>query len=94
MHHKANPQPCSTDDLSEQAVADAHVQHAVFGTVLDLLPCFLTVPEMVREVGPKERDEVERAVEDLVGAGLLRCEGESVMPTRAAMLATRLADLS
>ena len=37
-----------------------------------------------------ERDAVEQAVHDLVGASLLRCEGASVLPTRAALFVSRL----
>ena len=85
MHHKAIPQPCSACELSDAAREDAQTQHAVLGTVLDQLPCLLTVPELVREIGPNERDAIERAVTDLSGAGLLRCEGDSVLPSRAAM---------
>ena len=85
MPHQPISQPCSGGELSEQTREDAQTQHAVLGTVINQLPCLLTVPELVREVGPDERDAVERAVDDLVGAGLLRREGDSVLPTRAGM---------
>lgn len=65
--------------------ADLRTQHALLGVVVDELPCVFTVAELVREVGPNERDAIERAVTDLVGVGLLRREGASVLPTRAAL---------
>jgi hypothetical protein len=85
MHHKAIPQPCSGYELSESARQDIQSQDAVLSVVLDQLPCLLTVAELVREIPSDNRDTVERAVTDLVAAGLLRSEGDSVLPTRTAM---------
>jgi hypothetical protein len=85
MQHKAIAQPCAGCGLSDAAREDAQVQHAVLGVIIDQLPCLLTVPELIREVGPDERDAVERAVADLAAAGLLRRQGDSALPTRAAM---------
>jgi hypothetical protein len=65
--------------------ADIRTQHVVLGVVVDERSCVFTVAELVREVGPKEQDAVERAVTDLTGVGLLRREGDSVLPTRAAL---------
>jgi hypothetical protein len=54
----------------------------------------LTICELSREINEgedfSEGDAVERAVRDLVGTGLLRCDGASVLPTRAALHFARL----
>ena len=85
MQHNPIPQSCAVCGLSGTAREDAQTQHAVLGTVIDQLPCQMTVAELVREVGPDEQDGVERAVAELAADGLLRREGRSVLPTRAAM---------
>jgi hypothetical protein len=49
----------------------------------------LTIPELSRVLneggGFDEDDAVERAVRELVGVGLLECEGAYVVPTSAAL---------
>ena len=40
--------------------------------------------------GSESGDAVERAIRELVGAGLLRCDGGYVVPTRAALYFHRL----
>jgi hypothetical protein len=80
---------------SSLAGEDHVVQAAVLALVLSLCPDQLTLVELTREmVGDPgdfaERDAVERAVRDLVGAGLLRRSGELVLPTRAAVHFHRL----
>ncbi len=74
---------------------DEAVQSAVLALVLAMHPDRLTLVELMREmVGDSEdfaeRDAVQRAVRDLVGAGLLRRSGELVLPTRAATRFHRL----
>ncbi len=74
---------------------DEVVQSAVLSLVLALHHDQLTLVELIREmvIDPEnfaERDAVERAVRDLVGAGLLRRSGELVLPTRAAVHFHRL----
>jgi hypothetical protein len=64
---------------------DAQVQGAVLDVVLDQHPTALTEAEILRDFASGEGDNVERAIRDLVGSGLLRREGESVLPTRAAL---------
>lgn len=64
---------------------DAQVQEAVLDVVLDLHPTALTEAEILRDFARGEADNVERAIRDLVGGGLLRRERESVLPTRAAL---------
>ena len=64
---------------------DAQVQEAVLDVVLDQHPTALTEAEIVRDFASGEADNVERAIRDLVAGGLLRREGQSVLPTRAAL---------
>ena len=68
---------------------DDAVQSAVLGLVLAEHPALLASDEVERELGAD--DAVERAVRDLTGAGLLRQEGATVLPTRAALAFNRLA---
>jgi hypothetical protein len=70
---------------------DARTQRAVLSLVLHEHPAQLTIFELAREVSRDEGDAAERAIRDLVGVGLLRCEGASVLPTRAALHFDRLA---
>jgi DNA-binding IclR family transcriptional regulator len=64
------------------------VERAVLGLVLDAHPKSLTIPDLAREIGP--RDAVERAVSALVGVGLLERRGVSIRLTRAAIHFDRL----
>jgi hypothetical protein len=78
------------DDIRSTAEADAATESAVLQQVLDLHPTAVTVEELVREFDagagpPSERDAVERAVRDLVAAGLLHHNEPFVLPTRAAL---------
>lgn len=90
MHHKAicraerGCNPLSTEQ------EDSRAQRAVLDLVLSEHPAQFTVFELAREINVGEGDAVERAVVDLVGAGVLRCEGASVLPTRAALHFARL----
>lgn len=68
---------------------DAAVQSAVLSLILSEHPALLASEEVEREMG--SGDAVDRAVRDLTGAGLLRREGASVLPTRAALHFDRLA---
>jgi hypothetical protein len=71
-------------------VQDTRDQGAVLIHVLTIYPTHLRMAELVLEVTAgsgdfEERDRVERAVRDLVAAGLLfRCEA-LVLPTRSAL---------
>ena len=68
---------------------DARMQRAVLSLVLDEHPSCLAASEIEREIGTG--DATERALLDLTGAGLLRREGATVLPTRAALHFDRLA---
>ncbi len=74
---------------------DHATQVAALSLVLAMRPDQLALDELIREMVAgsddfAERDAVERAVRDLVGAGLLRRCGELVLPTRAAVHFHRL----
>lgn len=65
-------------------------QRAVLSLVLVLHPERLSPDELRREMltgvqGFTETDAHDRAVRDLVASGLLRRDGDSVIPTRAAV---------
>lgn len=84
--------------VPNDVLEDDAVQAAVLMQVLALHPDQLTFDELRREMTGDadqefaERDAFERAVRDLAGAGLLRREGESVLPTRAAIRFWALAE--
>ncbi len=78
---QANPSPRPERD-------DESVQRAVLSLALDAHPKSLTIPMLAREID--QGDAVERAVRDLVGAGLLECHGISIRPTVAALRHDRL----
>jgi hypothetical protein len=91
MHLQAISRPYSGCNPPSTAGEDTQAQRAVLAFVLDQHPATLTICEIAREMGCKG-DDAERAIRDLVGAGLLRCEGASVLPTRAALHVDRLED--
>jgi hypothetical protein len=68
---------------------DEQVQSAVLALVLAEHPTLLTLGDLVMELGAE--DAVGRAVLTLVALGLLRREGGSVLPTRAALHFDRIA---
>jgi hypothetical protein len=74
---------------------DAKVERAALAFLLNEHPNRLTLPEVSWAINSRDEefaagDAVERAVRELVGAGLLRCEGGFVVPTRAALYFWRL----
>ncbi len=68
---------------------DDRAQRAVLSLVLHEHPTLLASDEVEREIGPG--DAIQRAMRDLTGVGLLRREGTTVLPTRAALHFDRLA---
>lgn len=76
MHDKAIPR------------TDRGVQRAVLALALDAHPKSLTIPDLATEID--QGDAVERACRDLVGVGLLVCEGVSIQPSAAALHFERL----
>jgi hypothetical protein len=64
--------------------------------LLDEYPDRFTIPEVSRELNAcftdfGREDAVERAIRELVGAGLLHCCCGFVLPTRTALYYQRLA---
>jgi predicted transcriptional regulator len=75
-----------SDDIRSTAGEDAALESAALQQVLGLHPAAITLEELARELGEESRaDAVERAVRDLVAAGLLHRSGSLVLPTRAAL---------
>lgn len=63
------------------------VQRAVLALALHAHPKALTIPNLARQF---DEGEAERAVRQLVGAGLLRCSGITISATDAALRQDRL----
>lgn len=84
--------PCPEHVTTERE--DAAAQKAVLAVVFAEHPAQLTICELSREINQGEdfaaTDAVERATRDLVGLGVLRCQGVAVVPTRAAVHLNRL----
>lgn len=92
---KFNPTDRAQHDPAGPAAQDAKAERAVLAFVINEHPNQLTVAEVswALNSGPVEfeaEDAVERAVRELVGAGLLRCSDGFVSPTRAALYLSRL----
>jgi hypothetical protein len=79
---------------AEPAAEDLKNDRMVLVHVAENYPATLRLSDLIRELGDpddfNERDGIEKAVRDLVKAGLLfRCEG-AVLPTRTALRAYEL----
>lgn len=89
MHHDHSPAETDRQDTSSNREHDRRYRQAVLTLILAEHPCQLSAEELGRELEPDGRfaeiDAVSRAVDFLVGSGLLRREGASVLPTRAAL---------
>ncbi|MBW8060315.1 MAG: hypothetical protein FVQ78_08325 [Solirubrobacterales bacterium] len=93
-----NPTDCAERDPDTPAAQDAQAEHVVLAFLLEEHPSHLTIPELSRALNAypnsfETNDAVERAVRELVGAGLLRCQGGDILPTRAALYFERLQPL-
>lgn len=91
----SNPTDRAERDPDGPAAHDAKAEHAVLAFLVNEHPNQLTVAEVSWALNddPVEfeaKDAVERAVRELVGAGLLRCSDGFVAPTRAALYFARL----
>lgn len=73
---------------------DRRTERAVLSRVVDLHPTHLTLEELLLDQGAEDqgplREGLERAIRDLTAAGLLRLDGESILPTRAALRAEEI----
>lgn len=79
-----------TGEIRRPGADDAATEAAVLRQLLALHPIQLTLAELVLEIAGEEagfaaRDAVERAVAELVAAGLAHRSGEVVLPSRAAL---------
>lgn len=79
------------------AAADAMMQAAVLTSLVAEYPVQLTPDDLYRErrdpEHPGERDDVDRAIETLVAAGLVHRSGPFVVPSRAALRSEELHSL-
>jgi hypothetical protein len=78
------------EEIRTPAEVDAAVEAVVLRQLLVLHPIQLTLGELVRELaGQPEsfalKDAVERAVRELIAAGLAHRSGDVVLPSRAAL---------
>ena len=92
-----HPTHCAERSPSFPASEDREVEQTVLLLLLDH-PGQLTIPEVSRAINAgkadfRSEDAVERAIRELVGAGLLHCQGGFVLPTRAAIYFARLWEL-
>jgi hypothetical protein len=83
-----NPTDCGLDPAFPPD-ADHIVEASVLGFVLSEHPTHLTMRELVLAMNQDRDcvagDEIERAIRELVGAGLLQVAAGLVVPTRAAL---------
>lgn len=81
-------------DLPPTENDDARAQRAVLAIIFAEHPNQLTICELAQEINKAgdfaADDAVERAIRDLVGVGVLRCQGVAVIPTRPAMHCSQL----
>jgi hypothetical protein len=77
------------DAFSRTESDDLAAQSGLMALVLSLHPTILTAAELEPQMSGGA-DAFERALRDLVAAGLLRRDGESVIPTYAALTFDRL----
>lgn len=81
MHPKRNGGGC---EASRNEADDLSAQRIVLMQVLATHPTHLRIPNLVRAIAAgsdefAEGDDLERAIRDLTGAGLLECPGKSVV---------------
>lgn len=79
-----------TDQTRTPAEKDARTEATALRWLLALHPIQVTFEELLRDVcdAPDdfaERDDLERAVRELAGSGLVHRNGAFVIPTRAAL---------
>lgn len=95
-----DPTHCGAPETGTPAAQDTKAERVVLMFVLDEHPAQLTIPELslaLNRTCPESfatYDAVERAVRELVGAGLLHCNGGYVLPTRAVLYYERLQQLA
>lgn len=78
------------DDASPNLTDDLDSQRVVMTQALAMHPLHLPIPKLVRVITAgsdefAESDNLERAIRDLTGVGLLDCQSGVVTPTPAAI---------
>jgi hypothetical protein len=86
MHDQSKAADNAAEDLKDERVILVHVAEAY--------PTTLRLSDLIRELGDPDdftqRDGIERAVRELVNAGLLFKSDGAVLPTRTALRAYEL----
>ncbi|HEX6687918.1 MAG TPA: hypothetical protein VF085_04550 [Solirubrobacterales bacterium] len=77
-------------EIRTSGADDAMIEAAVLRQLLDLHPIQLTLAELIREIVGEstdfaQTDAVKRAVRQLTAVGLVNCNGDVVLPSRAAL---------
>jgi hypothetical protein len=90
-----NPTRSAWNDSTSPATEDEKTQAAVLVTLLHEHPIQLSLDELILVLHAdidcaNPEDAARRAVDELVGAGLVRYVDQSVLPTRAALRFARL----
>jgi hypothetical protein len=85
-----NPTDCGEFGPTDYVAETRQAERSVLSFLIDEHPSQLTIPEVARvfyapPADFRKHDVVERAIRELVGAGLLHCEGAFLVPTRAAL---------
>jgi hypothetical protein len=91
-----NPTDCAERDPLTPVAQDAKTERLVLAFLIAEYPVQLTIAELSLALNDREdfagRDAVERAMRELVAAGLLHRKGAFVAPTRAALYFARLVE--
>jgi hypothetical protein len=87
---KSNPTDRAQRDPFSPDPKDKKVERAVLAFLIFRHPKRLTIPKLARLLNKENSDlesddAVERAVRELVEAGLLECQAGVALPTRAAL---------
>jgi hypothetical protein len=85
-----NPKGAGDENVSPTEAQDIRDQGVVLIHVLSRHPTLLTIPDLVCEITSgsedfAEGDNLERAVRDLTGVGLLHCPSGLAVPSPAAL---------
>ena len=82
LHHrlKEDKRLAATGEIACLSYEDIRTQAAILGFVVGESHHDLTIFELACRFSRDERDAVERAVRDLVGAGMLNIDGGKVVP--------------
>jgi hypothetical protein len=83
-------EPLMHDQLSPTQRDDLRTQAGLMTLILSEHPTLLTLGDVMLEMNCDSEDAVTQAVRDLTAVGLLRREGTSILPTRAALSFDRL----